>query len=325
MKESSKKILLWTGVATGVACAVSYGVTKTLVDYAMNRERPKGIGYAKKNVSGSADDNAFWSEVSEVGQRLSESGCERVEITSGDGLTLVGHWHFNENAKRTIIAMHGWRSSWTKDFGMIAEFLHANDCNVLYAEQRGQNESGGDYMGFGMLERYDCLDWVNWVNARLGDTLPVYLCGVSMGASTVLMASGLDLPANVHGIIADCGYVSAHAIWKHVLTNNLHLIYGMRGKIADDICKRNIQLSTSDYTTLDAMQTNTTPILFIHGTDDKFVPVEMTYENYKACTAPKRLLIVPGADHVMSYYVDRQAYEAAVKDFWKDFDESASF
>ena len=64
------------------------------------------------------------------------------------------------------------------------------------------------------------------------------------------------------------------------------------------------------------------PVLFIHGTDDHFVPIEMTYENYKACAAPRRLLIVPGAEHAMSYFVDKDGYEKAVKDFWKDFDQS---
>ena len=62
------------------------------------------------------------------------------------------------------------------------------------------------------------------------------------------------------------------------------------------------------------------PVLFVHGTEDSFVPVEMTYENYKACNAPKRLLIVPGADHGMSYCKEKEKYETATKEFWADFD-----
>ena len=62
------------------------------------------------------------------------------------------------------------------------------------------------------------------------------------------------------------------------------------------------------------------PVLFIHGTDDRFVPIEMTYENYKACVSPKRLLVVPGAEHAMSYLIDKESYEKTVKEFWNDFD-----
>ena len=65
-------------------------------------------------------------------------------------------------------------------------------------------------------------------------------------------------------------------------------------------------------------------MLFVHGTDDKFVPIEMTYENYKACAAPRRLFIVPGAEHGMSYLTDTLGYENALQSFWADFDGNIS-
>lgn len=144
--------------------------------------------------------------------------------------------------------MHGWRSSWRKDFGAMADFFHKNNCSVLYAEQRGQNNSGGDYMGFGVVERYDCLHWINWANSYCGTDLPVYLAGVSMGASTVLMTAGLELPSNVHGIIADCGYTSPDEIWGHVVKDNLHMSYNViRQSIAQDIFKKKIKLKNGRF------------------------------------------------------------------------------
>ena len=141
-----------------------------------------------------------------------------------------------------------------------------------------------------------------------------------MGAATVLMAAGLDLPSNIHGIIADCGFTSPHAIWKHVANNNLHIAFGLRGAIADEMLKQKIQMGSDEYSTVEALQSSTIPVMLIHGTDDHFVPVEMTYENYKACAGPKRLLIVPGADHGMSYFVEKDRYEEEIKRFWRDFD-----
>ena len=79
-------------------------------------------------------------------------------------------------------------------------------------------------------------------------------------------------------------------------------------------------MSTREYSCTDAMRECKVPVLFVHGTDDRFVPVEMTYENYKACTAPKRLLVVPGAEHGVSYLVDQTGYETAVQKFWAEFD-----
>jgi fermentation-respiration switch protein FrsA (DUF1100 family) len=175
-------------------------------------------------------------------------------------------------------------------------------------------------MGFGMIERYDCAGWIDMISKHNPHNLPVYLAGISMGASTVLMAAGFGLDKNVKGIMADCGFTSANDIWRYVAENNMHMSYSIRKKLINNICKQKIQIGYDDYTTLDAMETNSTPILFIHGTDDSFVPIEMTYLNYKACKAPKHLFVVPGAGHAMSYILDKQGYEKTVKDFWNLYD-----
>lgn len=212
----------------------------------------------------------------------------------------------------------------TKALSAVLQLAVTMDYSIFlwesYNEQRGQGGSGGDYIGFGPIERYDCLDWINWVIDRCGNEIPIYLGGVSMGATTVLMAAGLELPDNVHGIVGDCGFTSPHAIWKHVANKNLHIAFGLRGAVADTLYEKITQTDDADYSTVDALRNCSVPIMLIHGTDDHFVPVEMTYENYKACTSPKKLFIVPGADHGMSYYIDKEGYEAVIKDFWRRFD-----
>lgn len=323
MKNTTKNIMKVLSViapTTAIASFAFYATTKCLVNIAIDREVPKTMKSVGKLISGSKPDEGSVSKCKEAAQKLMGRENETVKIVARDGTTLIGHWIPRGNAKRIIIAMHGWRSTWYKDFGMISDFWENNDCSVLYAEQRGQNNSGGDYMGFGLIERYDCLDWINWVTNRCGGELPIYLSGVSMGATTVLMASGFALPSNVHGIIGDCGFTSPYAIWKHVANKNLHIAFGIRGTVADALCKKKIQIGANDYSTIDALQTCSVPIILIHGTDDHFVPIEMTYENYKACHSPKKLFVVPGADHGMSYDVDQDGYEAVIQDFWRQFD-----
>ena len=101
-----------------------------------------------------------------------------------------------------------------------------------------------------------------------------------------------------------------------MVENNFHLPYGLYSRAAKDICEKRIQVSSDSYSTTEALANCKVPVLFIHGTDDNFVPVEMTYKNYKACASDKRLFIVPGAEHGMSYLVDKQGYENTVKEFW---------
>ena len=157
-----------------------------------------------------------------------------------------------------------------------------------------------------------------FASENLAGGLPVYLVGISMGATTVLMAAGLDLPSDVHGIIADCGFTSTDGIWRHVMEDNLHLPYG--APIYEYLAKQRIGVDPKDFSTVESLKGNNIPVFFAHGTDDSFVPVSMTYENYKACTAPKRLFIVPGAEHGLSYRVDPDGYRKAVEEFFRDFD-----
>lgn len=325
VNKTAKSALIGSGIAVAGAAAmgaVSHRITGYLMKVAMDRELPniRHMEMARAQLCGMADADVFFKALERMGEKLRDGSCETVEIGSYDGEKLVGHLHRCEEPRRIIIAMHGWRSSWWRDFGIISDFWHDNHCTVLYVEQRGQNNSGGNYMGFGLTERFDCLEWAKWVDEQFGADIPIYLAGVSMGATTVLMASGLDLPANVRGIIADCGFTSPDAIWRHVATHNLHLLYALRSAAVSSICRKKIHMGADEYSTLAAMEKNRVPVLFIHGTDDHFVPVEMTYENYKACAAPKRLLVVPGADHGMSYLLDPAGYQGAMVDFWNTFD-----
>lgn len=324
MKRSSKIAAAATAAGVAASAAVSYTITKKLVELAIYREKPKNLEKRRPKVSRSRNTDEFLDCADKAAFKLAANeDITTVGIRSRDGIHLAGHWYPCENAKRIIIAMHGWRSEWSYDFGMIADFWHSEGCSVLFAEQRGQNNSGGNYITFGHLERYDCLDWVNFVNASYNEEdLPVYLAGISMGASTVLMTASLDLPENVRGIMADCGFTSAYDIWSHVVNNNLHLPYGLHGYMIDEICKKKMGVNSRNITTLAALNEARVPVAFVHGSDDRFVPVGMTYKNYKACSSPKELLIVPGADHGQSYYTEREKYEEFSRKFWEKYDKN---
>ena len=191
MKKGTKKILIGSSIAlAGAAIGAVYNATlRALMKVAIDRETPKGYNKQRARLIRHERLDEIIEKMSAAAKDLENSGCELIEIEGHDGVKLIGHLYLPENPKRFIVAMHGWRSSWCNDFGVIAPFWHKNDCAVLYAEQRGQGESGGEYMGFGLLERYDCFDWIKWVNERTKAKYPIYLGGVSMGATTVLMTS----------------------------------------------------------------------------------------------------------------------------------------
>ena len=259
--------------------------------------------------------------VDEGMQWLKETPHEDIEITSFDGLKLEGHLYLAENAKRTIIMMHGFRSSWIRDFSLAGKEFFEVGCNLLIVEQRAHGNSDGKYITYGVFERYDCLYWALYAAERFGE-LSLYLDGISMGAATVLMASALPLPDTVKGIIADCGYTSPKAIISKVFNDKSPVPSGGLVAAVSKYSKFAAGYDFDDYSTLDAMRENTRPIFFAHGDADDFVPMEMTLQNYEACTAPKTLFIAKGATHGLSYLAQHDEYYNELLEFFAKYDNA---
>ena len=251
---------------------------------------------------------------------LLNTPTELVEIRSREGYVLRAHWYPADDAKRTVILVHGWHGSWNMDFSLSAPYLHDNQCSLLLIEQRCHGSSGGDLISYGINERYDVLAWLEWVEKNRPG-LPVYLCGLSMGASTVLMTTGLPIAGRVCGVIADCGYSDPKEIVRLTLKKNLGKMTGPTVAAVNAKCKRRGKFSLKDYTPIEALASNTEgPCLFIHGDSDALVPCRMSLENYYACRAPKELLIVSGAAHGMSFAVDPVRYQQKLTDFFAAYD-----
>lgn len=252
-----------------------------------------------------------------VKEKFLQRPSEHVTIRSRDGLTLHGDLFLSENpSKRTVILCHGYTSCGMNDCPTMAEYFMERGYNALIVDHRSHGKSEGQYVGFGILDRFDCLKWIEYVIGRLGDDSEIVLYGVSMGASTVLMASGSDeLPANVKAIISDCAFTSPYDVFKHILKRDYHLPPRPIMDINERMCREKAGYGFRDYSTLDAVKKAPCPILFIHGKEDKFVPTEMTLKNYEACTGEKRLLLVENAGHAASLYENKELYENTVTEF----------
>ena len=239
---------------------------------------------------------------------------EAVEIESFDGLKLRGRVCGAQAGRPMMLLFHGWRSSAARDFGCVLEFYRAQGFALLLVDQRAQGASEGRSMTFGVCERYDCLAWARWAQECYHPSA-MYLDGISMGASTVLMASCLDLPASVRGIIADCGFTSPREILRKVIAQ-LHLPVGATYFFVRLGARVFGHFDPEAADAARALEACRVPVLFVHGETDGFVPHWMSQENFRRCAAPKRLITVPGAEHGLSYLVDRPGVEAALKQFF---------
>lgn len=254
------------------------------------------------------------SAIRDLFRELQNKPCEFVTVQSFDGLTLSGRYYHVYDGAPLAIGFHGYRSCWLTDFCGGADIAFQMGQNVLLIDERAHGKSQGRSITFGIKERKDLLRWIEYARNRFGSETKILLYGVSMGGATVLMASELDLPDNVRGIVADCPYSSPLDI---ILTVGKQT--GYPPKLIRPFVILGAKLfggfDVKEITAEEAVRHSKIPILIIHGADDNFVPAEMSEKIAAANPKMVRRFTIPGADHALSYMVDTPRYRKLVMDF----------
>lgn len=224
-----------------------------------------------------------------------------------------------DGKKQVAICFHGYTSHGMSDYIGLSDYYLKNGFAMLLPDARAHGQSEGDYIGFGCLDRKDALVWINWIIQELGEDVEIVLHGTSMGGATVLMTSGLELPSQVKAIVSDCGFTSPKEVFTHVLNSMYHLPAFPVIPGADLVNKKLAGYGMDECNAKREVAKAKVPILFIHGSNDTFVPCKMCHEIYDCCASPKKKLIIDGAAHAESYYKDIKKYEQALTEFFEEF------
>ena len=239
----------------------------------------------------------------------SDQDFEEWELTSYDGLTLKGYYlAAEEPTDKTVILAHGYLGN-ASDMGLYGQYYHETlGYNIFMADARGHGDSGGDYIGFGWDDRLDYVDWINRVIDELGADTEIVLHGVSMGAATVLMASGEDLPKNVKAIVADSPYTSVYDMFAYQMNRMYHLPDIPFLPSTSLVTKIRAGYSLTEASALDQVKKAETPILYIHGEADTFVPTDMSLELYENTKSEAELMTIPDAGHGEGFVTAKNIY-----------------
>lgn len=313
MLDSILTIAGIAGGAVALGALGSFGVANIL----FNKIIPRQDG-VKVNMKEMADADK-WEEykkgIAPRKEYLMSYLAEHITVKAKDGITLHGDYFPVEGSKKIAVCFHGYTSANMAN-ASFASFLHKQGISCLLVDNRAHGQSEGKYIGFGVLDRFDCISWLNYVNERFGEDTEIILYGVSMGGSTILMAAGLpDFPKNVKGIIADCAFTSPYDVFCHVLKRDYKIPEFPVMGINDKLCRKRAGYGFKDCTTLETLKNTNCPVLFIHGKEDNFVPVWMSEKNYEICSSDKMLILVPNAGHGASYYENTELYETAATEF----------
>lgn len=241
-----------------------------------------------------------------------------LQVTSHDGLRLYARLYGDFSSEKPVVLFfHGYRGRAEWDGYGMYRICKKLGYPILMPDMRAHGKSEGT-ISFGIREYRDVQLWIDEALRRFGHSSRFILAGVSMGATSVLLAAGnSSLPDNVIGIVSDCAFSHPSGLLRPIYEEK---------KLPAKLLFRVMRLSArlfggfrlDETVAIEAVTKLSVPVLFLHGTKDKIVPVSMCDELYEACSGPKRKLILTGADHANSAMAFPEAYEAAVLGFLED-------
>lgn len=274
---------------------------------ALNANYSKDIIYAEYNDENLNDAQKWLEEKSNYSDKYIES-YDKLQLHS---------YVVTQNSNKWAIVVHGYGGS-GKLMSDKSKYFYDMGYNVLIPDLRGHGKSEGDYIGMGWKDRLDIISWINFI-INENPNAEIVLHGTSMGAATVLMTSGENLPSNVKAIVADCAYTSAWDEFSYQLETYLKVPSSYILNVTNMVTKLKAGYSLKEASALESVKKATVPILFIHGDKDKFVPYSMMDKLYDATNSPKEKLTIEGGEHANSDLVSPFLYWLTVEDFLNQY------
>ena len=322
-----KKILIVILIICVISIVATIGIGNYFVNYAISRTGNGGSREVKNkdsievaNIDNETEKTIKKNQEEEnqlASQWSNSIKNEKVEVTAKDGITLRGTEYIKDDKiNNWVIVLHGYHSN---PESLISVGMHFSEkgYNVLIPYMRATGESEGEYIGMGWLDKDDLKCWIDLI-VKQNSNANIVLHGSSMGAATVLMASGDELPNKVKAIIEDSGYTSVWDIFASEAKARFNLpefpVLNMFEIVANYRAKYDIKEASA----LEQVKKATVPILFIHGDSDDFVPEYMCEKLYESANCKKDKLIIHGAGHTESRYKEPDIYYNKIFDFLSD-------
>ncbi len=318
MKKSTKNLMKTVGIIGTTAIATYLAIGTGLYYFSLTK---KGLQtpFVAKIASGTKekdDERIRLDTMKKQGNEWYENvNKEKIVIKStNEDKILHADYIFPEKESNIfVIVVHGYTSS-PIGMGVYVKGYYEMGYNVVTPSLNGHGDSEASNITMGWKDRLDLIDWINFIVENYPDS-KIILHGESMGSATTMMALGEDLPENVKVAVADCGFSSVWDIFENKIKNNFKLttfpfLYSM-----NDINKIVSGFDFKTASSVEQLKKSKTPVIFIHGDKDTFVPYEMLDKVYEACASEKEKVIIQGSPHARNSCTNPELYWNSIINF----------
>lgn len=312
-------IFLWIGLGIAGLLAVAILVTAYICYRLMLYAKPRRVwGEDEFDIPEGDIYAVFREDMIAWTQMIRAYPYREYSIQSFDGLTLRAKFYEYKPGAPIELMFHGYRGTAERDLSGGVERCFRLGHSALLIDHRGAGCSDGHVITFGILEKRDCLAWVDFAVKEFGEDAKLILTGISMGAATVMMAAGGPLPPQIRYVLADCGYTSPREIISKVM-REMKLPPALLYPCASLGARLFGRFNLNEDSPLEAMARCKVPVVFAHGDADDFVPYDMSARLCAACTGShKKLVTIRGAGHGLAFPVGRDEYVKALAEFKRE-------
>lgn len=241
---------------------------------------------------------------------------EPVSLISRDHLQIAGWFIEHPNPRGALILLHGIGTSKADLLDFIKELHPKGPYHLLAIDFRGHGASAGRVLSFGKEEAWDVEAGLRFLSEDPRcKGLPVGCYGISMGGAIGILAAS-RFP-RLEAVVSDSSYADfpraiARGVWMSYHIPRIPLGQIVIWGTAIRLWCRMSTVSPVFHIRKIAPR----PILLIHGARDQTTPLGEGLWLHEAAGEPKEFWLVPGAEHVGSFYQDPSEYLTRVVNFF---------
>lgn len=209
-----------------------------------------------------------------------------------------------------VILSHGYTDNRLGSLKYVPMYLDLGFNCVIY-DLRGHGENEPTFTTYGILEGQDLALLVKDTRAKHPEITRLGLHGESLGAATTITA--LKYQPEVDFVVADCGFSDIENVLREGYKNANVPVF--LADMADFGARLRYRYALKHMRPIDALTTNTVPVLFIHGEDDAFILPRNSQDMYDRTQGLRDIHLIPGAGHAESILKAPEAYQEYVREF----------
>lgn len=197
----------------------------------------------------------------------------------------------NKNTNNIAVMVHGLGGT-KYSMSSQAQGLYDLGFSLLIFDQRNSGENLAKYSTFGVLESYDCLDYLKYAKNIIKKDGKILLYGESYGGASSIIAASRD-DSLIDYMILDCPVSDSNEFSDKVfkkIEKNQGVPVALMKFTGNIFLKTKLGFSLKDIDTIKWLENTEIkcPVLIINSNSDKVTPYHMGEDIYKAINSDKK-------------------------------------